>query len=347
TTTQVQNVYWDLVSAAEDVKVRERSLTVAEKLYNDNKRQVEIGTLAPIEIVRAEAEVARTRQDQIVAETLLLQLETQLKHMVLRNLSDPVLSVARLVPTDRITVPPVEPVVPIQELVGTALSARPELAQSRINMRNLDISIKAVKNAMLPAVDAFAYWGGQGTAGLVNPARPGSRIPDTLSGGLGTALAQSFGSDFPDYAFGLQISIPIKNRAAQAEAAQAQVEERQAQLRLRQLENTVRVEVQNALIALQQNRARLEAAQKAREFQERTLDAEQKKFQLGASTIYLVIQSQRDLTGAQSGEVKALGDYMKSRVELDRATGLTITKNGIVLDEAYKGQITRPPQVLP
>lgn len=352
TVTAVQNAYWDLVSAQEDVKVKERSVTVAEKLYNDNKRQVEIGTLAPIEIVRAEAQVASTRQDLIVSQTVLQQQETNLKNLVLRNLSDPALITARVAPTDRITVPPVEPVIPIQELVGTALSSRPELAQSRIDLRNREISMKGVKNAMLPTLDAFGFWGGQGTAGLATtlrrPGQTGSNaIPPNLVGGLGNALAQSFGSDFPDYAFGLQLSIPLRNRSAQADAAQAQIENGQAVIRLRQLENGVRVEVQNAVIALQQNRARLEAAQKQRVLQEQTLDAEQKKFQLGASTIFLVIQAQRDLAAAQSAEVKALNDYMKARVELDRSTGQTITKNGISLDEAYRGQVTRPPQVLP
>ena len=357
TVTQVQNLYWDLVSALEDVKVRERFVAVAEKLHKDNQRQVEIGTLAPIEIVRAEAEVARTRQDLIVAQTTAQQLETSLKNLVLRDLSDPVLGGARVVPTDHISVPPVEPVVPVQDLIGTALSARPELSQSRIDLRNREISIRAVKNGMLPRLDAFAYWGGAGTAGIrttfqsefLPPPPPPDPFapPDPFRGGLGTSLNQMFGGDFPDYAFGLQISIPIKNRAAQADAAQAQVEERQAQLRLRQLENTVRAEVRNAVIGLQQNRVRLDAARKARELQQRTLDAEQKKFQFGASTIFLVIQAQRDLAEAEGAVVRALGDYMKSRVELDRSTGETIVKNRIILDEAYQGQITRPPQALP
>ena len=351
TVTQVQNLYWDLVSTLEDVKVRERFVTVAEKLHKDNQRQVEIGTLAPIEIVRAEAEVARTRQDLIVAQTTAQQLETSLKNIVLRDLSDPVLGGARVVPTDRITVPPVEPVVPVQDLIGTALSARPELSQSRIDLRNREISIRAARNGMLPSLDAFAYWGGTGTAGQPTTfRRPGQTEPTPIApgflGGLGTSLNQMFGGDFPDYAFGLQISIPIKNRAAQADAAQAQVEERQAQLRLRQLENTVRAEVRNAVIGLQQNRVRLDAARKARELQQRTLDAEQKKFQFGASTIFLVIQAQRDLAEAEGAVVRALGDYMKSRVELDRSTGETIVKNRIILDEAYQGQISRPPQAL-
>ena len=352
TVTQVENVYWDLVSALEDVKVRERSVAVAEKLHKDNQRQVEIGTLAPIEIVRAEAEVARTRQDLIVAQTTAQQLETSLKNLVLRDVSDPVLAAARVVPTDRITVPPVEPVVPVQDLIATALSARPELAQSRIDMRNREISIRALRNGMLPSVDLFGYWGGAGTAGQPTTfRRPGQTQPSQIAsgfvGGLGTALDQMFGGNFPDKAFGVQISIPLRNRRAQADAAQAQVEERQAQLRLRQLENTVRAEVRNAVIALQQNRARLDAALKQRELQQRTLEAEQKKFQFGASTIFLVIQAQRDLAEAEGGVVRALGNYMKSRVELGRSTGETIVKNGIILEEAYQGQISRPPQALP
>ncbi len=352
TVTQVQNMYWDLVSSSEDVKVKQSAVTVAEKLYNDNKRQVEIGTLAPIEIVRAEAEVARTRQDLIVSQTTLQQQETSIKNMILRNVSDPSIFNARVVPTDRITVPPNEPVVPIQELMGTALSSRPELAQSRIDLRNRDISFKAVKNALLPTLDAVGSWGGNGTAGLATTfVRPGStgpnEIPVNLRGGLGTALGQSFLSDFPSYTVALQLSIPIRNRSAQADAAQAQFENRQALLRLEQLENGVRIEVQNAVIGLQQNRARLDAARSARVLQEQTLDAEQKKYALGASTVYNVIQAQRDLATAQSAEVAALNNYIKARVELDRSTGQTITKNGISLEEAYQGQVTKPPQVLP
>jgi len=352
TVTQIQNMYWDLVSAVEDVKVKESAVTVAEKLHNDNKRQVEVGTLAPIEVVRAEAEVARTRQDLIVSQTTLQQQETSIKNAILRNLSDPAIFTARVVPTDRITVPPVEPVVPIQELMGTALSSRPELAQSRIDLNNREISFKAVRNAMLPTVDAVGTWGGVGTAGLPTTfVRPGStgpnQIPPQLSGGLGTALSQAFTGDFPTYSVSLQVNIPIRNRSAQADAAQAQFENRQARLRLEQLENGVRIEVQNAMIGLQQNRARLDAASSQRALQEQTLDAEQKKFQLGASTIYNVIQAQRDLASAQSVGVTALNNYVKSRVEFDRATGQTISKNGISMEEAYQGQVTKPPQVLP
>jgi outer membrane protein TolC len=344
TVTQVQNMYWDLVSAGEDVKVKEQALKVAQRLYEDNKRQVEIGTLAQIEIVRAQAEVAARQQDLIVSQTALQQSETSMKNIILKNLTDPVIVSARVVPTDRITVPPVEPVVPIQELTATALSSRPELAESRIDLRNRDISFKSVKNALMPSLDAVGTWGGSGLSG--QPPK-GSAAAKNVIGGIGDTLSQAFLASYPTYFVGLSLNVPIRNRSAQADAAQAQFENRQAKLRLAQLENSVRIEVQNAVIGLQQNRARLEAARSARTLQEQALDAEQKKFNLGASTIYLVIQAQRDLATAQSAEVAALGAYMKARVEMDRATGQTITKNGIILEEAYQGQVSKPPQALP
>ncbi len=347
TATQVQNQYWDLVSTVEAVRVAERSLQVAEKLYNDNKRQVEIGTLAPIEVVRAEAEVAARRQDLIVAQTNLQQLSTSMKSLILRNIADSAILSAEVVPTDRIQVPPVEPVVPVQDQIAQALSSRPELAQSRIDLTNRDINVRATKSAMLPTLDAFAFWAGRGVAGVDRDPRTGQVVTSNLTGGLGRAYTNLWGSDYPDYALGLQLSIPIRNRSAQADMALALLDRRQADLRLRQMENQVRVEVTNALIALQQNRARIDAAQKQRELAERSLDAEQKKFQLGASTIFLVIQAQRDLTSALSAEVTALGVYMKARVEMERATGQTIFRNNISLDEAYQGQVTKLPVALP
>lgn len=364
TVNQVQNQYWDLVSATEALNVARRSLQVSEKLYNDNKRQVEIGTLAPIEVVRAEAEVAARRQDLIVAESNLQQLSTSMINLVLRNISDSSILSANVLPTDKITVPPVEPVTPVQELIGQALSSRPELAQARIDVTNRDINLKSVKSTMMPTVDAFAFWAGRGVAGtdrdvrssLPDPTDPTRTIPNpnfgrvvqtNLSGGLGRAYTNLWHSDFPDYGFGFQVNIPLRNRSAQADVAAALLDRRMTDLRLRQMENAVRVEVTNAMIGLQQTRARIDAARKQRALAEQSLDAEQKKFQLGASTNYLVIQAQRDLTSALSAEVQALGNYMKARVEMDRATGQTIFRNTINLEEAYSGTLTKLPVALP
>lgn len=348
TISAVMNLYWDLVSFNEDVRVRKQSLALAEKLYNDNKKQVEIGTLAPIEIVRAEAEVAARQQDLTISETQVLQQETILKNVLSRNgVASPAVAEARIVPTDRIRVPDVEPVTPIQDLVATALSARPEMAQSRIQVTNSQISIRGSKSALLPTLDAVVNLANNGLAGQPNdlpllPGRTRSATPFFI-GGYGNVLSQLFARNFPDYSVGFNLNIPLRNRAAQADLINDELSLRQQQLALQRLENQVRVDVQNAVIARQQARARYQAAVKARVLQEQTVDAEEKKFALGASTIYNVILAQRDLANARSMEVAAMANYAKARVELDRATGQTLNNNNVSISEAYRGSVSRPP----
>ncbi len=354
TVSQIQNLYWDLVSFNEDVRVKQQSLELAKKLYNDNKRQVEIGTLAPIEIVRAEAEVAAREQDLTISQTQVQQQETILKNALSKSgVAGASTAEAHIVPTSQITIPSVEPIEPVQDLIGAALQSRPELAQSRIRLTNSDISLKAVRNAMLPSVDFVAGMTNNALAGALNPnvlvipGQPASVPSNFFVGGVGTTLSQIFARNFPDYSVGVQLSVPLRNRTAQADMASAQLQHRQAEIRLRQSENAVRVEVRNALVALSQAHARLEAAKKSRTLQEQTLEAEQKKYALGASTIYNVILAQRDLAQARSAEVAAMNNYTKARVELDRATGQTLAKNNIRLDEAYDGNISKPPDPIP
>ena len=160
-------------------------------------------------------------------------------------------------------------------------------------------------------------------------------------------LTQIFSRNYPDYSIGFQLNVPIRNRAAQADVIRDELTLRQSEIRQRQQINQIRVEVQNALIGLQQARARYQAAQKSRQLQEQTLDAEQKKYSLGASTIFFVIQAQRDLAQAQAAEVSALSAYNRSRVALDSATGQTLTTYNISLDEAMKGRVARGPSVIP
>lgn len=341
TVSSVKQAYWELIFAAEDVKVKEQSLALAEKLYNDNKRQVEIGTLAPIEVVRAEAEVARTRQDLIVSQTNLRQQEIVMKDLIAKNPTDPLLALVEIVPTDRPQVPDVPEVLPVQDAIQIAMEKRPEIAQAQLDLKNRHLTIRAARNAMLPTVTAFGFYGSRGLSGvggIVDPATGQRSIVNV--GGYGTSLTQALQGDFPDYAFGLSISIPLKNRVAQAEMARAQIEERQAQTRYRRTVNSIIVDVRNAQIALAQNRARIDAAIKARELAQETLDAEQKKFQLGASTIFLVIQAQRDLAEARSQEVRALVDFERARVDFDRALGRTLERSHITLEDAKSGVVT-------
>lgn len=352
TVSAVINLYWDLVSFNEDVRVKRQSLLLAQKLYDDNRKQVEIGTLAPIEIVRAEAEVAAREQDLTISETQVRQQETILKNVLSRNgVASPAVADARIIPTDRIRIPEVEPIEPVQDLAARGLASRPELAQSRMQVRNAEINLRGSRSAMLPTLDAVVSFTNNGLAGQPNalPVLPGRTRSQTefFLGGYGTVLNQLFARNFPDYSAGFNLTIPLGNRAAQADMINDQLTMRQQQLSLQRLENQVRVDVQNALIGLQQARARYQAAEKARILQEQTLDAEQKKFALGASTMYNVILAQRDLATARSIEVAATNNYGKARVELDRATGQTLDNNSISMAEAVRGVVARAPDPIP
>jgi len=364
TVASVIALYWDLVSANEDVRVKQQALALNQKLYDDNKKQVEIGTLAPIEIIRAEAEVARSQQDLTVSETNLLQQETVLKNALSRTgVSSPGLSDARIIPTDKIRMPDTEAVEPIQDLVGKAVAGRPELEQARINIESSKVGLLGSKNALRPSIDAFVDLRNNGLAGLLNeqliPPVPGApagsgftvRNPANVDayflGGYGNAFSQILRRNFPDYSVGVSLNIPLRNRSAQADMVRDQLTVRQSEIRLQQSLNQVRVEVQNALISLQQARARYQTSVKNRVLQEQTLDAEQKKYALGASTIFFVIQAQRDLTAAQANEVAALSTYARARNELERSTGQTLSANSIQIDEAMKGSVSRPASAVP
>lgn len=362
TVANIVNLYWDLVSYNEDVKVKRQALALAEKLRSDNQKQVEIGTLAPIEVVRAEAQVALSQQELTISETRLLQQETLLKNALSRTgVASPLLAEARIVPTDLIRVPTVEPVQPIQDLIAQALSSRPDLDQSRIQIENSKISLEGVKSSLKPSLDLVGSLQNNGLAGQINalpiPPIPGTNLPPAqrnpnsvdpfFLGGYGTVLSQLFARNFPNYGIGFQLNIPLRNRSAQADMIQNQLALRQQEIRQQQLINQIRLDVTNALIALQQARATYEAAVKTRILQEQTLDAEEKKYALGASTIFFVIQAQRDLAQARSAEVAALSNYSKARVALDRATGQVLAAYGVEIEEAKNGKVARGPSPLP
>jgi outer membrane protein TolC len=349
----VQQLYWDLVSLHANRESAREALLLAEKLYEDNKRRVEIGTLAPIEIVRAEAEVALRQEELTIAETLILQQETQIKNTISVNgLASPLLMEVAIIPTDRIQVPQEEELPAASELMTMALASRPDIEQSRIRLGSTDINLKAIRNARRPRLDLSFDVTNNGLAGqenlgfLQNPDSP-SVLSDFFLGGLGTSLSQIFRRNFPDYQLGLSFSMPLRNRQSQADLTATLLEKRQSEIRLRQTENSIRGEVQNAVIALRQARARYETSVKARVLQERTLDAEQKKFDLGASTIFLVVQAQRDLAISRSQEIAAMNNYVIAKVGLDQATGHTLTANGISISEAYGGVVQKRPDPIP
>lgn len=349
TVASALSLYWDLVSFNDDVKARQESLEYNQRLYNDNKRQIAIGTMAQIEVTRAEAAVASAQQDLLISRTRVLQQETILKDFLSRNgVTSPMVEEAHIIPTDRVQVPEVEEVQPYQDLVAQALKGRPEVAIAHINITNAKVNLRGSKTELLPTVDAFGNLTNNGLVGSTNAlsATP-VQVGNSLIGGYGKLLSQIFDRSFPNYALGVQVNIPIFNRVARADYALDQITERQQQLNLMATVKQVRVDVQNAIIGLQQARAIYQASVRERVLEEQTLDAEQRKLDLGASTVFNVILVQRDLVTAQSAEVAALNNYSKARVQLDFSTAQTLTRNNISIAEALQGRISRPPSPLP
>lgn len=360
TVAQIQNIYWDLVNAYEDVKVKERSLALANKTLADNRKQVEIGTLAPIEIVRAQSDAAAREQDLIVSQTALQLQQSLMKAAITRDLpkGSPLVN-APVIPTDTMTLPTEETLPSVDDLLQEALGNRPEIARSLIDLTNRDITKKAARNSLLPTVDLFGFYGAAGLAGqtsTVNPlgralvcgspfSNPANCVPLGIGTGYPNAFANLFNSSAPDKGAGVNITIPIRNRAAQADQVRSELEYQQAELGLQQLKNQIGIDVRNAQYALQQNKARVVAAQEGRRLAQESLDAETKKYALGASTTTLVLQAQRDLAQAESNLVAAMSAYEKSRVELDRVTGSILKHNNIQFADTEVGVVNVMPSV--
>jgi outer membrane protein TolC len=327
TVAQIQNIYWDLVNAYEDLKVQQTAVEFAERTLSDNKKQVSIGTLAPIEVVSAQSAVATAMQKLILSQTTLQYQQLITKNAIARNFNDPALTAAEVIPTDTMVLSS-EPMPPAEELVNYALANRPELMESQINLRNNEINNKAAKNALLPTVDLVGYYG---AAGLNN------NYADVF-----TSLAEL---SRPDRGAFVSLTVPLRNRMAQANQIRSELEYRQNQLNLQQQKNQINLQVRNAAFALQQARAGVESARAARDYAVQSLDAEQKKYALGASTSYLVLQQQSNSTQAASNYVAALSTYEKARVVLDQVTATILERNGISMEDAASGRVNHPPSI--
>ncbi len=362
TVDQIEDMYWDLVYAYENVRVQQESLTYAQKALTDTKQQAQVGTAPPIQVVSAQSTVSTDEQNLILAQNNLELQKLLMKNALSRSIDDPVLAEADMIPTSAMQVPQEEAATPIQDLINDALDHRAELVESRIDLNSRDLSSKAVRNAMLPTLDAFAYYSGSGIGGNVNPAIlppacntgppncfSGPNAPSPFSNGgpvsYGGTLNQLFNGTAPDKGVGLTLTIPLRNREAQANQVRAELEYRQAQVRLHQLENQVRIEVRNAQFDVKQNRAAVQAAQYAVDFARQTLDADQQKLKVGLTTTTAILQDASILTTNESNLVSAKAAYEKSRIELDRATGLLLDHTGINVADATRGQVTHLPKV--
>jgi outer membrane protein len=365
TVTSTITAYWELAFARENVKVQQQAVTVAQKLYDDNKKQLEIGSMAPLDVTRAESELATDHQNLIVAQTVQLQDEQILKNAISKDPLAPNLINVEIITTDQPKQPAAVETASFEESVKEAFAKRPDLQEEALNLLNSAIDVKATRNALLPTLAVGGFYQSTGLAGNQVTATtktvagtpvvdatgtpiPGFFLPatqatpnGTTQAGFTTAQSQIFHNQFPEYAAQLTLTLPLRNRSAEADNARALLVQRQLETQMQQLKNAALLDVRNTYIALTQDRAQVEAASKARELQQQTFDAEQKKYQLGATTVYNVILTQRDLITAQATEIRALANLEEAKANYERALGRTLDVNHVTIADAKSGEVER------
>jgi outer membrane protein len=344
TVSAVLNLYWDLVSFNQDLRIKQEALNTAQQLYEGNQKQVELGTLPAIEVTRTAAEVSAAKESLLIAQTNAAQQETVLKNALSRNaVVSQTLDEVHIVPLDHITVPETDDLKPTPELVNLALAQRPEISKAKINIESSNINLGGSKNYLLPTLVANFELTNNGLSGAANPASlPFNLVPPSAYvGGYGNMLRQIFGRDYPNYSAGFSLNIPFRNRVAQADYVADQLSLRQSQLQFQKAAAQIRVDVKNAVIGLRQARARYETAVATRSLAQQTLEAEQNRFRFGEATIAIVVQAERDLAGDQSAEVQAMANYTHAKIAFDEAVGQTLDVNDISMEEAAAGRVGR------
>jgi len=346
--TAVGNAYWELVFARGNVDVAKEEITLADKTYSDNKKQVDVGTLAPLEIVQAEAQVATAQQALIVAQTTVLQDQLTLLNLIAKDPNAPFLRNIEIIPTDAADVaPPEVEKLPLDDLVREAIMKRPDVVQAKLQIQGDDINVRATKNALLPTLTLSGEYATEGLGGNAKPScvpPAGSTTcvpPPPIFSGLPTALNQEFSGVYPEYNAQLALTIPIRNRAAQANNVEAILTQRSDEANYQQIVNNAATDVHNAQITLEQARITLAAAVKTRDLDQQTLDAEQKKYQVGASTLFNIVSDQNILAAAESAEVRARVNLVEGKVNFDRAMARTLEVYNITIADAKSGRAAK------
>ena len=352
TVNQVEAIYWALVSAYEDEQAKERALAQSTQLTADNRRQLEIGTLAPLDVVNSDSAVATDKQALVASKTNLEYQQLIMKQAIARNLNEPLLANAPVIPTDRISLERLaEEDMPTEDLVKEAYVNNPQIEQAVLALKNNEITIKAFKNGLLPIVNAYAFYGANALGGHQNPTAinfetnapyPPGTFPTV---DYGTAFTNLFNSSAPDKGVGVNINVTLRNRTAQADQARSQMEYRQTEMRIQQLYDQIRIQVTNQQYALTNDRAQVEAAQAARDYAAQSLDAEQKKYKLGASTTSNVLQQGRNLAVAENTLISDTAAYAKDRSLLRQLLATTLDVYGISIQSAAVGSLGQPPVI--
>lgn len=334
--TQAQKSYWDLVFTAEDLKVREDSLRLAEKTLSDNQRQVDVGTLARIDLIQSETQVATRREERVVSTFTQNQIQDQVKKVLSRQ-QDAGLVLAKISPTQRAGLPEPSDILPIADAIRVALENRPELRQASLRLRNSEIEVEYAKNQLLPTLDLtarFVQSGVGGTQTIRDGFGPNAPVIAVIPGGVTDALGNLLKLQNKGFSAGVSMQIPLSNRSQQAEYARVTTERRTGEENIKAIEAQIALEVRNAITAVEMNKARIETARVSRGLQEQQYAAEQRRFELGASTVRFVLEEQDNLQRLQTNEIAALVNYRKALVDYDHALGVTLKKNNVNIEKA-------------
>ena len=348
TVSAVLNLYWDLVSFNDAVRIKQEALATAQRLLEGNQKQVSIGALPAVEVTRAAAQVSASKEDLLISQTNVAQQEIVLKNALNRNgLQNAWLDDVHIIPLDHFAIPETDEVRPVQDLVQEALHNRQDIQQGELNVESAKFLSRGDKNSLLPSLSAFAEVTNHGLSGPANPIYNNCcGDPNAFFvGGIGNLFSQLFRRNFPDYSAGVALTIPLRNRSAQADYVTDELQLRQRELGLQRSINQVRVDVKTSVIGLQQARARYETAVDTRKLAEQSLKNEQSRFQYGVSTVALVIQAQNDLAANQDAEVQAMANYTHAKIAYDFALGRTLDVNHISIEEAVSGKVQRESKI--
>jgi outer membrane protein len=332
-----QKSYWDLVFAGQDLGVKQRSVDLALRTLDENKMKVDIGTLAPIDVVQTEADVASRREQLVISTSTVTAAEDQIKKMTSAD-KDPGIFLMKLRTLDLPKQPNTVQIPSLEEAVKIALENRPEIKQALLDIENKDIDVQYTRNQKLPILDATASYNQNGTGGTkylrgnVIGGAATTVVPGTVWGSFG----QLFGFNYTGYTMGLSLTIPLNNRAAEADHERALNEQRLSKSKMDVTTQQVALDVRNALVQVEMNRARIETAKTTRELAQKKMEAEQDKFSLGTSTLRFVLEEQRNVAQAESNELQAVVNFTKALVDLDKSMGLTLSKNNIETEKTLK-----------
>jgi outer membrane protein len=347
----ISRLYYDLVALEQDLKVKEDTLKAAQSLHENTRGGVEEGTLAGVELTRADAQVASAQQDLANSEGLLMEQELVMKNVLTRRGGrEPAVQSARIITTDTLSVPAKQEIPTLQDLLPQAMAQRPDLRQSVLELENSRIALKGTRNELLPELDLVGVVQNSGLSGQTNtlmstatgsgtPGTPSTPADPSLMGGYGNFLSQILERRYPTYEIGIQLNLPVRNRVAQADVVRDELQLRTSQTRYLQLQNQAEVEVEDAIIELRKARAAYDAAARARTLQEESLSVEQARFEAGVSTAFFVIQYQSYVAQARSTEVVARGNYFKAIAALDRVVGRSLETNGVSANQAFDGRL--------